>query len=122
MRLQIVAEEILPESQCGFRKGRGCTDMVFALRQLVEKLKKHRSKGFILFVDLTKAYDSVPRSVLWQMLRKIGVPEEMVCMVRSLHEGMQAVRTSQLRKSKLTMESGRDALLPQLYSIYISQL
>ena len=40
LRLQIVAEKILPESQCGFRKGRGCTDMVFALRQLVEKLKE----------------------------------------------------------------------------------
>ena len=40
-RLQAVAEEILPESQCGFRKGRGCVDMIFAARQLVEKSREH---------------------------------------------------------------------------------
>ena len=124
MRLQIVAEEILPESQCGFRKGRGCTDMVFALRQLVEKLKEHRSKGFILFVDLTKAYDSVPRSVLWQMLRKIGVPEEMVCMVRSLHEGMQAVvRVENESTEKIQVNNGVRqgcTLAPTLFNLYIA--
>ena len=40
-RLQVVAEKILPESQCGFRKGRGCVDMIFAARQLVEKCREH---------------------------------------------------------------------------------
>ncbi len=40
-RLQVVAEKVLPESQCGFRRGRGCTDMIFAIRQLVEKAVEH---------------------------------------------------------------------------------
>ena len=63
-RLQQVAEDELPESQCGFRKGRGCSDMSFVIRQLVEKSMEHRSKQFLVFVDLKKAYDSVPRAVL----------------------------------------------------------
>ena len=51
-----LAETELPEYKCEFRKGRGCSDMTFTLRQLVEKLVEHRSKQFITFVDLNKAY------------------------------------------------------------------
>ena len=57
-RLQKLAE--LPESQCGFRKGGICSDMVFTIRQLVEKSWEQRSKSFLVFVDLKKAYNSVP--------------------------------------------------------------
>ena len=51
-RLQVVAEKILPESQCGLRKGRGCVDMIYTARQLVEKSREHDSALFMLFVDL----------------------------------------------------------------------
>ena len=54
-RLQQVAEEELPESQCGFRKGRGCADMFFTIRQFVEKAIEHRTKQFFLFIDLKMA-------------------------------------------------------------------
>ena len=43
-RLQRVVEEELPESQCGFRRGRGCSDMIFPVRQLVEKAIEHQTK------------------------------------------------------------------------------
>ncbi len=59
-RPQKVAEEELPESQCGFRAQRGCSDMIFTMRQLLEKSYEHRAKVFLLFIDLKKAYDSVP--------------------------------------------------------------
>ena len=51
-RLQVVTERILPESQCGFRKGRGCAGMIFTARQLVEKSREHDDLLHILFVDL----------------------------------------------------------------------
>ena len=44
----------------------------------------------MLFIDLRKAYDSIPRQALWQVLRKYGVPPTMVSLLRSLHEGMKA--------------------------------
>ena len=50
--LHEVAEEILPESQCGFRQSRGCIDMIFVVRQCIEKLYEHREKGFLIFIDL----------------------------------------------------------------------
>ena len=63
-RLQQITERILPESQCGFRKGRGCTDMMFVARQPVKKCREHDDALFVLLVDLKKAYNSVPRSAL----------------------------------------------------------
>ena len=56
-KLQKLAETELLESQCGFTKGRGCTDMVFTIRQLTEKATEHHAKQFFIFVDLKKAYD-----------------------------------------------------------------
>ena len=89
-RLQIVAESVLPDSQCGFRQGRSCVDMIFVARQLVEKAREHNSLLFTLFIDLKKAYDSVPRAALWQVLEKYGVPPTMLSIVRSFHDGMKA--------------------------------
>ncbi len=63
-RLQKVVEETVPDSQCDFRKGRVCIDMIFCARQLVEKAREHNTSMYILFVDLRKAYDSIPRQVL----------------------------------------------------------
>ena len=89
-RLQKLAEDELPESQCGFRKGRGCSDMIFAIRQLVEKSWEHRTKAFFLFIDLKKAYDSVPREALWQVLHKLGIPDPTIQLIKAFHQDMQA--------------------------------
>ena len=83
-RLQDVVEEVLPDSQCGFRRGRGCVDMIFCARQMIEKAVEHSTKIFMLFIDLQKAYDSVPRQALWCALESYGVPEAMMRMIRSL--------------------------------------
>jgi len=50
---------ILPESQCGFRSGRGTTDMTFTFRQLQEKCKEHQQDLYAIIIDLSKAFDSV---------------------------------------------------------------
>ena len=89
-RLQKLAEDQLPESQCGFRKGRGCTDMIFTVRQLVEKSWEHTTKSLFTFIDLHKAYDSVPREALWVALKKLRVPDEVVKLIASFHHRMQA--------------------------------
>ena len=92
-RLQSVVEDVLVDSQCGFRSGRGCVDMIFCAWQLMEKAREHRSDLFILFVDLRKAYDSVPRQALWlvvTVLHKYGIPTQFIQLIQSLHEGMKA--------------------------------
>ena len=59
--------------------------MLFVARQLLEKTREHHDTMFTLFVDLRKAYDSVPREALWKVLERCGVPPRMLCVVKSLH-------------------------------------
>nr|VZI38721.1 unnamed protein product [Spirometra erinaceieuropaei] len=66
---------LLPESQCGFRRHRGTTDMIFAARQLQEKCQEMRTHLYSTFVDLMKAFDRVNREGLWKIMQKFGCPE-----------------------------------------------
>ena len=56
------------EEQCGFRKGRSCTDAIFTVQQLMEKRKEHNLQIFLLFIDYEKAYDNVNGDKLWGMM------------------------------------------------------
>lgn len=53
-------------------------------------LWEHKEKLFITFVDLKKAYDSVPKEAMWKVLRKLGVPDVMVSLIKSFHQDMKA--------------------------------
>ena len=71
-------------------KGKSCTDMIFVVRQLMEKSWEHRAKTFFTFVDLKKAHDSVPRRGMWLALKKFGVPEKTVNLIRAFHTNLKA--------------------------------
>nr|VZI29249.1 unnamed protein product [Spirometra erinaceieuropaei] len=81
---------LLPESQCGFRRHCGTTDMISAARQLQEKCQEMQTHLYSTFVDLTKAFDRVNREGLWKIMQKFGCPEQFTQMVRQLHGGMMA--------------------------------
>ena len=88
-RLQVLAEQIYPESQCGFRANRSTIDMIFSLRQLQEKCREQRQPLFITFIDLTNAFDLVSRDGLFKILPKIGCPPKLLSIIRSFHEDMK---------------------------------
>ena len=62
-----MADEIV-EEQCGFRKGRSCTDAIFAVQKIIEKRKEYNLPLFLLFIDYEKAYDNVKRDKLWEIM------------------------------------------------------
>ena len=86
-RLKKIIEPQLLEAQCGFREGRGTTDQIWAIRQLVEKSLEHRSELCMCFIDLSKVYDSVNREAMMAVLRKYGVPCHMVSLIEQLYAG-----------------------------------
>ena len=85
-RLQPIAEGLDHEPQCGFRPGRGCTDAVFTVKLALKKRHEHGLETWVLFLDLVKAFDRVPREMLWIILLKFGVPPKLVSLLTSLHE------------------------------------
>ena len=66
---------LIPENQCGFRKGRGTTDMIFAAWQLQEKCQEQYSNLYTTFIDLTKVFDTVCRNGLRKIMAKFGCPD-----------------------------------------------
>ncbi|VDM03196.1 unnamed protein product [Schistocephalus solidus] len=85
-----VEQGLLPKSECGFRRHRGTTDMIFAARQLQEKCQVMRIHLYTTFVDLTNAFDTVNRDELWKVMQKFGCPKWFTHMVRQLPDGMTA--------------------------------
>ena len=83
-------ENILPEEQCGFRPQRSTVDMTFVVRRLQELARKKGTPLYLCFIDLTRAYDSVDRTLLWDVLARFGVPPRMFAVIREFHDGMQA--------------------------------
>ena len=125
-RVQILGENIYPESQCGFRQGQSTTDMEFSVRQLQEKYREQRVPLHIAFIDLTKAFDSVSREGLYIVLRKLGCPQKLLNLIRSLHMGMMATVAYENEESKaFPVNNGVKQgciLAPVLFNIYFSYL
>ncbi|WP_435362532.1 reverse transcriptase domain-containing protein, partial [Klebsiella pneumoniae] len=72
-RVREITEELVGEEQGGFRKGKGCVDQIFVMRNIVEKHLERGKKVYAAFMDLEKAYDRVDREGLWRVLRIYGV-------------------------------------------------
>ena len=103
--------------------------MIFVARQLIEKTLEHNDSLFILFVDLRKAYDSVPRSALWKVLQKCGIPPTMLNIIKSFHNGMQAsvrvVSSTSVSSSSFSVCNGLRqgcTLAPTLFNLYFNAM
>ena len=81
---------IPPEEQCGFRPQRSTTDVMFVVRRLQELGRTTNTSLDIYFIDLAKAYDSVDRVLLWEVLARFGVSPRMIKVIRMFHDGMKA--------------------------------
>ena len=81
---------ILPEEQSGFRPNRSTTDMMFVIGWLHKLARKKLIPLYVFFIDLTKAYDSVDRTLLWTVLVRFGVPQIMISVIRQFHDSMRA--------------------------------
>ena len=88
--LEHVVDLVLPESQCGFRHGRSTIDMIFVARQLQQKCREQHKDLFLAFVDLPKAFDTVNRDLLLNILRKFGCPPTFIVILQQFHTGMCA--------------------------------
>ena len=93
-RLQQAANYELPDVQAGFRKGRGMRDQIANIRWIIEKAKEFQKNIYFCFIDYAKAFDCVDHNKLWKILKEMGIPDRLTCLLRNLYAGQEAtVRT-----------------------------
>ena len=90
--LQQYVNRELPDVQAGFRKGRGTRDQIANI--CMEKAREFQKNIYFCFIDYAKAFDYVDHSKLWKILREMGIPGHLTCVLRNLYAGQEAtVRT-----------------------------
>ena len=121
-RLQPISEGLDQEQQCGFRPGRGCNDAIFTVKMSIKKRREHSQSTWVLFLDLVKAFDRVPRQLLWDLLTRFGVPPKLVRLLRALHEDVlvkfEVEGFSHEVKCLIGVKQG-DVLGPVLFTIFM---
>ena len=88
-RLRSAVDKKLRDHQAGFRAERSCTDQIATLRIVLEQSREFDSPLYIVFVDFTKAFDSLDRDVLWKLMRHYGIPEKIITIISNTYKGMQ---------------------------------
>jgi hypothetical protein len=116
----------IDDMQFGFTSGRGTTDAIFILRQLQEKFLAKKRELWLAFVDLEKAFDRVPREVVWWALRYMGVGEGVIQVIKSMYDGVKtSVRCTsgqtELFEVKVGLHQG-SVLSPLLFIIVMEAL
>uniref|UniRef100_A0A4W2E9N1 RNA-directed DNA polymerase n=1 Tax=Bos indicus x Bos taurus TaxID=30522 RepID=A0A4W2E9N1_BOBOX len=93
-RLQQYVNHELPDVQAGFRKGRGTRDQIANIRWIMEKAREFQKNIYFCFIDYAKAFDCVDHNKLWKILKEMGIPDHLTCLLRNLYAGQEAtVRT-----------------------------
>ena len=91
-RLRQYVNHELPDVQAGFRKGRGTRDQIANICRITERAREFQKD--ICFIDYAKAFDCVDHNKLWKILKEMGIPDHLTCLLRNLHAGQEAtVRT-----------------------------
>ena len=86
-RLQRYTNRELPDVQAGFRKGRGTRHQIANKCWIMEKAREFQKNIYFCFIDDAKAFDCVDHSKLWKILKEMGIPDPLTCLLRNLYAG-----------------------------------
>lgn len=84
-RITKAVDDVLRNEQAGFRKGRRCADQIFTLRNILEQCSEWNRQLYVNFIDYEKAFDSIHRDSLWQILRAYGIPQRIVNIIKCFY-------------------------------------
>ena len=83
-----------PGVSSGLRKGRGTRDQIANIRWIMEKASEFQKNTYFFLIDYPKAFDCVDHNKLWKILKEMGIPDHLICLLRTLYAGQEAtVRT-----------------------------
>ena len=79
----------LPDVQAGFRKGRGIRDQIANIHWIMEKAREFQKNIYFCFIDYAKAFGCVDHNKLWKILKEMGIPDHLTCLLRNLYAGQE---------------------------------
>ena len=103
-RLQEYVNQELPDVQVGFRKGRGTKNQIANIRCVIEKGRQFQKDICFCFIDYAKAFDCVDHSKLWKILKKMGIPDQLTCLLRNMYADQEATVRTGHGTTELDME------------------
>ena len=122
-RLQQYVNHELPGVQAGFRKGRGTRDQIVNILWIIKKAKEFQKNIYFCFIDYAKAFDCVDHNKLWEILKEMGIPGHLTCLLRNLYAGQEAtVRTRHGKTDWFQIGKGVHQgckLSPCLFNLYM---
>ena len=77
----------IPDVQPGFRKGRGTRDQIANICWIIEKAREFQKSIYFCFIHYAKAFDCVDHNKLWKILKEMGTPDDLTCLLRNLLSG-----------------------------------
>ena len=86
-RLQQYVNCELPDLQACFRKSRGTRDQIANIRWIIKKAREFQKNIYFCLTDYAKAFDWVDHHQLWKILKEIGIPDYLTCLLRNLYAG-----------------------------------
>ena len=93
-RLQQYVNRELPDVQAGFSNGRGTRDQIDNIQRIIKKAREFQKNIYLCFIDYAKAFDCVDHNKMWKILKEMGIPNYLTCLLRNLYAGQEAtVRT-----------------------------
>src|SRR5574340_247872 len=125
-RLQQYVNRELRDVQAGFRKGRGTRDQIANNRWIIEKARQFQKNIYFCFIDYAKSFDCVDHNKLWKILKEIGIPDHLTCLLRNLYVGQgKTVRTGHGTTDWFQIGKGvhQDCILsPCLFNLYVEYI
>ena len=122
-RLQQYVNWELPNVQAGFKKGRGTSDQITNICWIIEKAREFQENIYFYFIDYAKAYDCVDHNKLWKILKGLGIPDHLACLLRNLYASQESrVRTEHGTTNWLKIGKGVSQgciLSPCLFNLYV---
>ena len=121
-KLQQYVNPELPDVQAGFRKGRGTRDQIANIRWIMEKAREFQKIIHFCFIDYVKAFDCLDHNKLWKILKEMGIPGRLTCLLKNLYAGQEAtVRTGHGTTDWFQMGKGvcQSCILSPSYLIYM---
>ena len=120
-RFQRYVNRELPDVLAGFRKGRGTSDQIANICWIIKKAREFQKNIYFCFIDYAKAFDCIDHNKLWEILKEMGIPDHLTCLLRNLYAGQEAVSARPGTTDWFQIEKGVHQgciLSPCLFNLY----